>query len=423
MGKAEHATSKVARGFVAHALLVSWRVPLQAARLSIFFLRFGLWIALLLPGLVLGFCYWAFAGKHVLRARYREKGSMRHTCDIYLPAASATALASGQQPLASAPVMILVAGGAWIVGHKGYMAMMGRALRSAGILCVAVDYRSWPQVGIDEMAEDVDAAIKWTLGNCAHYGGNPMHVSVAGLSSGAHILALVLARRAAEDLQSEPERCAGPPRAAQSGHWKCADLRGFVGLGGVYDLSSKFMKHLHRKGIDFLMQQWIFGEAEVVRNIRSPTFLVRSQPQIAEHLPPVLLLHGTEDKISPPDQSEAFCASLRAGGAKDVSISFCKGGGHNDPVVHSPMMSENSTYRAIILNVWRWGPDGECISPKTKQNRLDAAIAEKEQTSMNCASSWEDAAELACSKQLSLLPSWPRCPVAVIHAARSLTPF
>lgn len=421
------ATSKVVHGFAAHALLVTWRLPLQAIRLGIFFFRFGLWILLLLPAFVMGFSYWAFAGKDVLRARYLEKGSMRHTCDIYLPAASASALSSGQQPLASAPVVVLVAGGAWLIGHKGYMAMMGRALRSAGILCIAVDYRSWPQVGIDGMAEDIEAAIRWSFGNCAHYGGNPMHVSAVGLSSGAHILALVLARRAAEELRSEPEKDMGPPSSGSPGSlgssWKCMDLSGFVGLGGVYDLSSKFMKHLHGKGIDYFLQQLIFGDAESVRDIRSPTFLVRSQPQIVELLPPVLLFHGTQDKTSPPEQSEAFCTSLRAAGAKDISISLCEGGGHNDPVVHSPLMSDNAVYREIILNVWRWGPDGECISPKTKQIRLNAAIAEKEQASLNCASSWEDVAELACCKQLSLLPSWPRCPVAVIHAARSLTPF
>ena len=75
-------------------------------------------------------------------------------------------------------VLILVAGGAFVLGHKGYVTMLCRALRRAGILCIAVDYRYWPQTGIDGMVSDVDEAIEWSFQNCAKYGGDPKQVSL-----------------------------------------------------------------------------------------------------------------------------------------------------------------------------------------------------------------------------------------------------
>ena len=74
-------------------------------------------------------------------------------------------------------VLILVAGGAFIVGHKGFVTMLCRALRLAGILCIAVDYRYWPQTSIDGMIDDVDSAIQWSFDNAAKYGGDPKSVA------------------------------------------------------------------------------------------------------------------------------------------------------------------------------------------------------------------------------------------------------
>ena len=78
----------------------------------------------------------------------------------------------------SAKVLILVAGGAFILGHKGYVTMLCRALRLAGILCIAVDYRYWPQTSIDGMIDDVDSAVQWCFDNASRYGGDPKRISL-----------------------------------------------------------------------------------------------------------------------------------------------------------------------------------------------------------------------------------------------------
>ena len=87
----------------------------------------------------------------------------------------------------SAEVLILVAGGAFILGHKGYVTMLCRALRLAGILCIAVDYRYWPQTSIDGMIDDVDSAVQWCFENASRYGGDPKCISLLICTVGSRV--------------------------------------------------------------------------------------------------------------------------------------------------------------------------------------------------------------------------------------------
>ena len=61
--------------------------------------------------------------------------------------------------------------------------MLCRALRSVGFLCIAVDYRYWPQTTIDGMVEDVNEAVAWSFQHCEAYGGDRKQVAQLGFSS------------------------------------------------------------------------------------------------------------------------------------------------------------------------------------------------------------------------------------------------
>ena len=166
-----------------------FHVPLQGIRLGAFFARLALYVVFLWPAMICGLIYWAFAGKDILSVKYKAGGCFRHTLDIYLPGPTAKAKHAGKDASdASTPVLILVAGGAFIVGHKGFVTMLCRALRRAGILCIAVDYRYWPQTNIEGMIEDVDSAIRWTFQNCSKYGGDPKRVASLGCTRNIYSL-------------------------------------------------------------------------------------------------------------------------------------------------------------------------------------------------------------------------------------------
>ena len=159
-------------------------------------------------------------------------------------------------------------------------------------------------------------------------------------------------------------------------------MLGFIGLGGIYHFHGAFMSHLHAKGIDFVLQRLVLGESEAVRENRSPAVLIRRDEDLAGRMPPVLLAHGTSDKIVPQEQSETFRSVLSAAGA-DVQLIFSEGEGHNDPVIHSPLMSNHNTVQAILLAMKRWS------SKKAKEET-----------------------DHACGELFQALPTWPRTPLS-----------
>eukprot|EP00927_Polykrikos_kofoidii_P080675 TRINITY_DN77615_c0_g1_i1.p1 TRINITY_DN77615_c0_g1~~TRINITY_DN77615_c0_g1_i1.p1 ORF type:complete len:440 (+),score=45.39 TRINITY_DN77615_c0_g1_i1:80-1399(+) len=385
-----------------------WRLPAQFLKLSCFFLRLFLYAALICVPFVGAIIQHVLDRRTVIVARYKRDGGSRHTCDLYLPEACVEARARGKTTNPTAPVVLFVPGGAWIVAHKFYGVLLCKALARVGVLCIAVDYRCWPQTSIDGMIEDTDAAIEWTLRNCADYGGDPSRVVLVGLSSGAQTCSLLLAQRAADEIRGMADSLA--ETAAK--RWACSDLHGFIGLGGIYQFDYGFLSHLHRKGIDFLLQRLIFGHTASVREARSPLALLHRQPEIARLLPPVLLLHGTDDKIAPVEQSKNFCSKLLESGARDVRLNLYEGGSHNDPVIHAPLMNDHGAVRDIVLTLWSWGL-------RTTEVKNEGAVAP------SCGMDWQHAASEATCKECitALLPSWPRLPAAFINLIRILSPF
>ena len=158
------------------------------------------------------------------------------------------------------------------------------------------------------------------------------------------------------------------------------------------------MAHLHRKGIDVELQRLVFGNTQAVRDSRSPGLLVRGCAEIAKNWPPSLLVHGTSDKIVPTEQSEVFCRDLTAAGAK-VHLILSEGEGHNDPVIHCPLMSDHNTVRAIIKSIHGWASGEGEVKPASSSD---------------------------VSTSLAALPTWPRLPSAaqalVAHEADSCMP-
>jgi len=64
-----------------------------------------------------------------------------------------------------------VTGGAWIIGYKGWGALLGRRLAERGIIVACIDYRNFPQGTIGDMVEDASQGISFVCNNIASYGG------------------------------------------------------------------------------------------------------------------------------------------------------------------------------------------------------------------------------------------------------------
>ena len=368
------------------------RWVLMAFRLAVFSL-------LLLPGFV-QVAFWYLFSRDVRRG-VRFSPHPRNRADVYLPP---------RKHASQAPTVVFVTGGAWIIGHRAWGALLGRTLSALGVVVACLDYRNFPQGGVRDMVEDVEAGLEWVLGNVHLYGGDRHNVHVVGQSAGAHLVALALLRRAAvvegrgAELGSLGKRRRDHARIG----WGPRDLQTFIGLSGGYHLPV-VAEHLHQRGLykplfDAIMSDGT-GRSGCLEDF-SPALLVAQEPfspaglgcgsrgarettsrspspslrwadigaggaggsgdspwtpprgarspapgpsPCVKCLPRVLLLHGTADKSMPCSQSLEFAQSLRSAGAM-VDVSLYSGETHTTPLIENPM---RGGVDQLTQDIWR----------------------------------------------------------------------
>ena len=110
---------------------------------------------------------------------------------------------SGGKISGKKPVLIFTGGGAWIVGHKCFCALIGKIFMNQDIIVVAPDYRQFPQVRADDMLHDVDTAIQWTFDNIHIYGGDVDLIFLCGQSAGAHLTSTLVLEHAREQFKAK----------------------------------------------------------------------------------------------------------------------------------------------------------------------------------------------------------------------------
>jgi len=114
----------------------------------------------------------------------------RQRMDIYLPAPPAGSTAK-------APVIVMVHGGAWMVGNKAMPKVVENKVafwvRQKGYIFVSVGYRLMPQADPLQQAHDVATALAKAQGLAPSWGGDPAKVILMGHSAGAHLAALLAA--------------------------------------------------------------------------------------------------------------------------------------------------------------------------------------------------------------------------------------
>jgi acetyl esterase/lipase len=205
------------------------------------------------------------------------------------------------------PVVIFVHGGAWGSGSRLIYRLVGQRFCDEGFTTVLVGYRRYPRANIDEMVDDIALAIKWASER-PEWSQRARHV--VGHSSGAHVATMAVLRRA---------RSASPPL--------CASL---VGVSGVYDIARHF-EFEARRGVHEISPMkpaagGAFGFASASPSVVAPQLSAAQ----ASHMPPVLLVHGSDDTTVPYTSTLAMAGALRAAGCRDVEDVVLLEKGHAD---------------------------------------------------------------------------------------------
>lgn len=101
------------------------------------------------------------------------------------------------------PIVIIVSGGAWIIGSHFWSSLLAKYFAQRGCLVFCPDYRNFPQSSMSEMTRDVTDAIEWVLRNASRYRGDLSNVTVIGQSAGAHLSWMALLTQAKEAARRE----------------------------------------------------------------------------------------------------------------------------------------------------------------------------------------------------------------------------
>ncbi len=186
--------------------------------------------------------------------------------------------------------VLIVHGGGFFRGNKTtYVTPLFQPLTLAGMAWFSMDYRLGEGVTIEDQLADVRDALTWVDQHSALYHLDRSRIVLLGESAGAYLVAEVL-------MQYK-----GP-----------AKIAAVVSFYTPSDLS--FSNPTGSKPVPLATTR-LFGTtglspAASVQRLKdiSPYF------QIRKGLPPILLLHGTQDAQVNFDQSPRFCDALKAAG-------------------------------------------------------------------------------------------------------------
>lgn len=221
--------------------------------------------------------------------------------DVYLPRTRA----------ADAPVVVFFYGGTWRSGMRGWYRFIGERLAIRGFIAVVPDYRKYPEVRFPAFVEDAARAVVW-----AHdtYGSERSRLFVSGHSAGAHIATLLGTDR----------------RYLDAAGGSLDNVSGVVGYSGVYDflpLTDDVLKDT-------------FGPEQGWPDSQPVRFVDGDEP-------PFFLVHGKNDRLVWPRNSESLARELRANDVP-VELLLPEHLGHYRSGLNLARSDDDETTRALL---------------------------------------------------------------------------
>ena len=154
----------------------------------------------------------AFRKAHAGRIDLRYGDGARQRLDVFSAGA------------AGAPTLVFIHGGYWQQNDKEPFAFLGDGLLPAGFNLANVEYTLAPAARLDQIVDEIRAAVAWVIDHAKQVGGDPARVFVSGHSAGGHLTAMAM----------------NDPRVA-----------GGIAISGIYDLEPIRLNYLNEKlGLD-----------------------------------------------------------------------------------------------------------------------------------------------------------------------------
>jgi acetyl esterase/lipase len=233
---------------------------------------------------------------------------VRNQLDLFLP-----------EQAEGAPLVLYIHGGRWLRGDKSQVEDYGRveAMNRAGIAVASMNHTYSTEAPWPAQLEDALAAISWLEVNAETYGFDASRMGLWGQSSGGHLVLMTAAA-----LASDPK---GTVKAVVA-WFPPSDLNSLV-----RDRLDDDVPDRGDGGEEPLPESLLIGapvaENPAAADDASPVAAV-SNLSASDTLPPVLLVHGTDDFIVSPLQTQRLFQVLSAREGQQVSLRWVEGGTH-----------------------------------------------------------------------------------------------
>ncbi|VGO22262.1 alpha/beta hydrolase fold domain-containing protein [Pontiella sulfatireligans] len=225
--------------------------------------------------------------------------------DLYLPEAK------------NPPLMVWIHGGGWKNGDKANVNPAILRLSGEGYAVASINYRLKDLSIHPKNIHDCKGAVRWLRAHAAEYGYDPERVAVGGGSAGGHLSLLLGMSSGVQELEG----------TVGGNTNQSSTVKAIVDLYGPSDFSA-FSKTSERfnKAHEFRQEQLTHA---------SPlTYLSKDDP-------PVLILHGDQDKTVPVEQSKLLHERYQKAGLTS-ELHIIKGAGHGGMV-----FSDEERYQLI----------------------------------------------------------------------------
>ena len=207
------------------------------------------------------------------------------------------------------PAVICIHGGGFRAGKREGYDSLCKDMAARGYVAVTVTYRLAPKYQFPAAVEDCKAAVRWMRANADKYHVDPQKIAVLGGSAGGHLTQFLAVTNNVHDFD-------GDQNPGQPSTVECA-----VAYYGPCDFTKSYGKSVDAAEV---LPLFLGGNLEQEHHrhiLASPLYWVTPD------CPPILLLHGTEDKYVNYEQAILMRDRLKAADV-DVELVTFEGAGH-----------------------------------------------------------------------------------------------
>jgi acetyl esterase/lipase len=209
------------------------------------------------------------------------------------------------------PAVVSVHGGRWCDDSRLTNEVIDRHLASNGIFVMAIDFRMPPQVKFPHPVSDINYAIRWLKKYAQEFGIDAKKIGGIGTSSGGHQLLL-------NALQPKGDLYASQPLGSDND--LDASLAYVIACWPVSDPLERYRYVLEKKMQLHIECHHAYWKDELEMGKGSPQRILDENDM--SHLPPLLLIQGTDDTVLAPGMTKKFAASYEAAGGKVILCEF-----------------------------------------------------------------------------------------------------